>query len=175
MSDDTFPRRLTKIDALARPDHGHLTEEDPCYFIGEYTARRGYAYSASNNLLLNFKKGMDRRGRPEWRYKAKAIGEAASAFRAALANGDLDQLTFVPIPRSKAKGDPLYDDRLVQMLRAIRPAPPLDIRELVVQTESVIRARMPSRRAFMSPPFGAGQPAKAGFPAFHENPGSWPG
>ena len=98
MSDDTFPRRLTRIDALARPDHGYLTKEDRCYFIGEYTARRGYAYSASNNLLLNFKKGMDRRGRPEWRYKAKAIREAASAFRAALADGDLDQLTFVPIP-----------------------------------------------------------------------------
>lgn len=140
MSDDTFPRRLTRIDALVRPDHGYLTEEDHCYFIGEYTARRGFAYSASNNLLLNFKKGMDRRGRPEWRYKTKAIQEAASAFRAALADGDLDQLTFVPIPPSKAKGDPLYDDRLVQMLHSIRPTPPLDVRELVVQTESVVPA-----------------------------------
>ena len=65
MSDDTFPHRLTRIDALARPDHGYLTEDDHCYFIGEYTARKGFAYSASNNLLLNFKKGMDRRGRPE--------------------------------------------------------------------------------------------------------------
>ena len=140
MSDDTFPRRLTRIDALIRPDHWYLTEEDHCYFIGEYTARRGYAYSASNNLLLNFKKGMDRRGRPEWRYKTKAIREPASAFRAALADGNLDQLPFVPVPPSRVKGDLLYDDRLVRMLRAIRPTPPLDVRELVVQTESIIPA-----------------------------------
>ena len=57
-----------------------------------------------------------------------------------MADGDLDQLTFVPVPPSRARGDPLYDDRLVRMLRAIRPAPPLDVRELVVQTASMIPA-----------------------------------
>ena len=42
----------------------------------------------------------------------------------------------MPVPPSKARGDPLYDDRLTRMLRAIRPEPPLDVRELIVQTES---------------------------------------
>ena len=42
----------------------------------------------------------------------------------------------MPIPPSKARDDPLYDDRLTRMLRAIRPAPPLDIRELIIQTQS---------------------------------------
>ncbi|MCY3856957.1 MAG: hypothetical protein OXF78_11765 [Rhodospirillales bacterium] len=83
---------------------------------------------------------MDRRDRPEWRYKTKAIQKAASAFRAALADGNLDHLTFVPVPPSRVKGDPLYDDRLVRMIRAIRPTPPLDVRELVVQTESTVPA-----------------------------------
>ena len=135
-SGGTFPNRLTEVDDLTRPDHSHLTEDDHCYFIGEYTARQGFAYSATNNLILNFKKTLDRRGRPEWRYKEHALRTAAAAFRRALNPEALDRLTFVPVPPSKAKGDPLYDDRLMRMLRAIRPEPPLDIRELIVQTQS---------------------------------------
>jgi hypothetical protein len=60
----TLPQRLTKIDDLTRPDHSYLTANDDCYFIGEYTARRGFAFSSTNNLILNFKKPMDRRNRP---------------------------------------------------------------------------------------------------------------
>ena len=135
-SDGIFPPRLTKVDALIRPNHWRLTDADDCYFIGEYTASQGYSYSPTNHLISNFKKTMDRRGKPEWHYKDQAIQTAAAAFRRALAPKDLDRLTFVPIPPSKAKSDPLYDDRLTRMLSAIRPKPPLDVRELVVQTES---------------------------------------
>ena len=145
-SDGTFPRRLTKVDDLIRPDHSHLTGADACYFIGEYTAYRGYAHSDTNRLIFNFKKTMDRRGRAEWRYKEQAIRTAAAAFRRALAPKDLDRLTFVPIPPSKAKGDPLHDDRLTRMLGAIQPKPPLDIRELIVQTESTAAVHAGDRR-----------------------------
>ena len=58
----------------------------------------------------------------------------------------LDSLTFVPIPPSKAKADPLHDDRLIRMLNAIRPEPLLDIRELIVQTESTEAAHRQARR-----------------------------
>ena len=145
-SDGTFPRRLTKVDDLIRPDHSHLTGADACYFIGEYTAYRGYAHSDTNRLIFNFKKTMNRRGRPEWRYKEQAIQTAAAAFRRALAPKDLDRLTFVPVPPSKARGDPLYDDRLTRMLGAVRPRPPLDIRELIVQTESTAAVHAGDRR-----------------------------
>ena len=53
-SGSTFPQRLTKIDDLALPDHYYLTAEDDCYFLGEYTARKGYAFSPTNQLVLNF-------------------------------------------------------------------------------------------------------------------------
>ena len=132
----TFPMRLTRIDDLTRPDHHYLTEADECYFIGEYTARRGYTYSRMNNLIVNFKKSMDRRDLPEWSYKAWAIASAAGAFRRALEPGALARLTFVPIPPSKTRGDALYDDRLTKMLCGIRRRPPLDVRELLAQTES---------------------------------------
>jgi hypothetical protein len=132
----TFPLRLTKIDDLARPDHSYLTAADDCYFFGEYTARKGFAFSATNRLILNFKKTMDRRGRSEWQWKDRALHQATAAFRTVLDNAFLNVTTLVPIPPSKAKSDPLYDDRMTRMLRAIRPQPPVDIRELITQTES---------------------------------------
>ena len=136
-SGGTFPQRLTKIDELMLPDHVYLNEDDTCFFLGEYTARGGYGFSATNQLIFNFKKSMTRRHNPsEWRYKGRAIRQAAAAFRNALNARVLDQLTFVPVPPSKAKSDPEYDDRVTQMLHHIRRSPPIDVRELVVQTFS---------------------------------------
>ena len=134
-SQSSLPRHLTKVDALA-PDHWHLTESDECYFLGEYTAGQGYQFSPTNQLILNLKKSPDRRGQTEWRYKEQAIREVATALRIAIKPEYLDRITFVPIPPSKAKSDPLYDDRITQVLKAIRPMPPLDIRELIVQSAS---------------------------------------
>ena len=77
---------------------------------------------------------MYRRRRPGWRHKARAIRIAAAAFRGALHPEALDRLTFVPIPPSRARSDPFFDDRLTRMLAAVRSEPTLDVRELVVQT-----------------------------------------
>lgn len=133
ISKSTLSNRLTKIDDLTRPDHTWLTAQDDCYFIGEYTARRGYAFSSTNDLIINFKKSMDRRARPdEWRHKGAAIRRAAAAFRSSLDDNARERLTFVPIPPSKARDDPLYDDRLTQMLQQIW-SEPVDVRELVIQ------------------------------------------
>ena len=135
-SEAAFPQRLTKIDELMRRDHVYLSDDDECYFIGEYTARMGYSYSATNNLIMNFKKTTDRRGYSEWQYKNRAIAAAAEAFRIALepmGQQALNKITFVPVPPSKAKGNDLYDDRLTQMLNLIRPEPKLDVREVVLQ------------------------------------------
>ena len=135
-SASTFPQRLTKIDDLARRDHYYLTDVDACFYIGEYTARKGYSYSETNQLIINFKKPMERRSRPEWHYKEQAIRDAASAFRNALSPKDIKNFTFVPIPPSKTKENPLYDDRVLRMLGAIRSDVEMDIRELIIQTEN---------------------------------------
>lgn len=141
-SDATFPQRLTKVDELIRPDHSHLAAADTCYFLGEYSARKGYAFSPTNQLVLNFKKPVDRRGRPEWMHKERAIATAATAFRVALNTAFLDVAMLTPMPPSKARTDPHYDDRVLRMLRAIRPAPALDIRELLVQPVSTEAAHV---------------------------------
>ena len=134
-SQSSLPGRLTKVDALA-PDHWHLTAADECYFLGEYTAGKGDRFSPTNQLIFNLKKSPTRRGRPEWWHKEQAIRDVAAALRAAITPGYLDKITFVPMPPSKAKSDPLYDDRMVQVLTTIRPTPPLDVRELIVQPVS---------------------------------------
>ena len=109
-------------------------------FPGRVHGAQGFAFSPTNQLVLNFKKSLVKRGPQQWKYKEQAIGQAATAFRAALTGDLLDRITLVPIPPSKAKTDPLYDDRLVRMLGAIRPQPPLDIRELILQRVSTAAA-----------------------------------
>ena len=139
-----FPTRLTRVDTLMLPDHWHLTEKDVCYFLGEYTAKNGFIFSVTNDLISNLKKGVEKKGLLEWKYKERAILETATAFRDALPTpAGLKSVAFVPIPPSSAKDDPRYDDRLVRILQAIHPESLLDIRELLVQTKSVV----PSHKA----------------------------
>ena len=142
----SFPQRLTKIDEITRGDHHYLRADDVCLFLGEYTARAGFSHSATNKLIINFKKPMDRRGRDEWRYKAINITAAANALFNALNTYDLRQVSFVPVPPSKMRADPMYDDRIMSMLGQLSglfqasKGYPLDIREVVSQRISTAAA-----------------------------------
>jgi hypothetical protein len=134
----SFPQRLTKIDELTRGDHTYLDATDECLFFGEYTARKGFAHSATNNLVLNFKKPIRRKGMPDWQYKGKAIREVAQAFSQNLGSR-LATLTLVPIPPSKLKTDAEYDDRLMEMLRTLNAPSGIkpDVRELISQAKTM--------------------------------------
>lgn len=139
-----MPNRVLKVDALALPDHHYLDEHDICYYAGEYTAGAGHAYSETNQLILNFKKTLDKRGTPQWPYKERAIQQAAQIIRAAI-KADAP-ITFVPVPPSKSKEDPLYDDRLVLMLQAVCAGRKQDVRELVLQHHSLEAAHLAAAR-----------------------------
>ena len=141
-SSGRFLSRLTLIDDLTRPDHSYLTPDDHCAFIGEYTARAGFSFSETNDLINNLKKSVDRRHLPDWRYKEQAILKVARTLKAIFKAQWLDQTTFVPIPPSKIKSHSLYDDRLVRILQAVRPEAPLDIRELIVQIRTTDAAHL---------------------------------
>ena len=108
-------KRILKIDALTLPDHHYLDAQDICFYASEYTAGEGHAYSNTNQLIHNFKKTMDKRGTAQWQYKERAIQQATNIFRAAIKPDA--KITFVPVPPSKAKNDPLYDDRLLRLLQ----------------------------------------------------------
>jgi hypothetical protein len=135
---------LTKIDDLIRSDHWYLDGQDECYFIGEYTAGRGYTHSATNQLILNLKKSVDRRERPEWMYKENAIRQAGITLRDSLNPAFLQNATFVPIPPSRVPSDPLYDDRMVRVLKWLGQN--VDVRVLVSQSETMHEAHFSQDR-----------------------------
>ena len=72
-----MPIRLSKIDDLTRPDHTFIEAADECLYLGEYTAKKGYQFSDTNQLIFNLKKPMDRRGQPGWSYKRSAVEKRA--------------------------------------------------------------------------------------------------
>jgi len=141
-----LPTRLSKIDELTPPDHTFLGAGDICYYLGEYTASAGFTFSETNALIQNLKKPMDRRTRPEWRYKTWAIERSAQMLREALPDEWVTQVTFVPVPPSKTRDHAEYDDRLLQILQKVGEGRNLDIRELVVMTENIDPAHLTDDR-----------------------------
>lgn len=130
-----FPNNLTEIDALTRSDHSHLTESDSCYFLGEYTSYGGYACSPTNDLIINIKMSPNSSDSRLF-YKNRDIQVSARALFESLDVDWLESSTFVPIPPSKSKSDPEYDDRMTKILANINPNQPVDFRELIIQKKS---------------------------------------
>ena len=128
-------KRVQQIDSLTLPDHFYLDADDVCYYAGEYTAGEGHAFSETNQIVLNFKKSLETRDTSQWRYKEIAIAKVAEIFRRAI-RADA-QVTFVPVPPSKAKHDPLYDDRMLRMLDKACHGLCADVRELVLQKQTL--------------------------------------
>lgn len=126
--------RLIQIDDAVRGDHAYLTAEDKCYCLGEYQSRGGYGAGPVNSMISNLKKPVTKRGLPEYRHKESDIVRAGQLVRSILSEEAPANCTFVPMPPSKAKTDPLYDDRLVRVLMTGQPA--LDVRELFVMRQS---------------------------------------
>jgi hypothetical protein len=131
--------RLSKIDDSNRDDHYHLDANDDCYYLFEYTSHRDFTFGLANDLISNLKKPVDRRGRPEYHYKTGAINQCSHYLASTLKDDWLRVATLVPIPPSKDRQNPLYDDRVVAICRGIcaRKPYPIDIRELVEQQVSI--------------------------------------
>lgn len=129
--------RLQKIDDLTRPDHYRLRANDEVYFLRERTPG-DFRVGETNQLIANLKiePGLRVSNPKRYWHKTRAIAQCARELAAAINLDGLRSATLVPIPPSEAP-DPGYDDRLLLVLRTI-PAPfVLDIRELVMQRESI--------------------------------------
>lgn len=128
---------LSQIDESNRPDHARLNDSDECYYIYEYTSGRNFAFSATNGLISNLKKKPSSPANLI-RYKNEAISKCAEAFSSVLNPRWLDQATIVPVPGSKAVGDPEFDNRMERVARAIKSG--IDVRNLVRQRKSTTAA-----------------------------------
>ena len=129
---------LLKVDGSNRGDHHYLEEEHPCFFFHEYTARKGYAHSDGNSLVINLKKSVLLKGQPQYKYKGQAIVSCAAMLRAALEKSAwvFSDATIAPIPPSKIPGDVAYDDRMMQIVARACEGKNADVRNLLQQAQS---------------------------------------
>ncbi|MBL8517284.1 MAG: hypothetical protein JNM76_09995 [Betaproteobacteria bacterium] len=130
--------KLQAIDDSNRSAHYYLTPQDQCYFFHEFTAKKGFNYSPGNQFIFNFKKSPTQAHEGHYQYKTRAIASAIRVYRELFERtaGAYAGCTLVPIPPSKVKGHPEYDDRMWQVVRGIGEGKDADTRELITQTQS---------------------------------------
>lgn len=134
--------RLSKIDAQNRGDHAQLdvTDEGNVFFWREYTARKDYKFSETNQQIKNFKitPAIKRANPSRSHHKERALQLLAlevSKFiipTVAQRGG-----TIVPIPPSKLVGDPDHDDRIVRMLQRAAGNQTVEIRSVIAHRENM--------------------------------------
>lgn len=120
---------IQKIDELNLQDHWYLDSNDDCYYFGEYTPGKGYSGSPTNQLIFNFKKSPIHKNKPHWVYKVNAINTIVELFEGNL-SVPKTMFTLVPIPPSKCKTDPEYDDRMMDVLKLFNKRNDYDVQEL---------------------------------------------
>jgi predicted amidophosphoribosyltransferase len=135
--------KLGKFDESTRTDHQYLRAKDDCYYLIEYTARRAFDYSEANSFISNLKKKPSVKETYQWKHKLAAIREAAETLSRELPKTWIKKSTFVPIPPSKSKKHPEYDDRMSKVLKRLEGA---DVRELVYQAESMEATHVSTNR-----------------------------
>ena len=128
-------RVLVKMEGAEKGEHAALLWIDECYYLLEFYPGKRYGFNSDNDLVKHLKRRVDRSGMMALKQKEGALRDIANLLRPALASlFDFGATTFVPVPPSKRRVDPFYDNRVAQLLRLACPAS-ADIRELIVCRE----------------------------------------
>lgn len=130
--------QFQRIDAITIRRHYNLTSSDVCLYLGDCPIPLDFRASPISNLIANFKKQPSKKDTPAWRYKEQAIETIATHLANDLGADLVKSLTWVPVPPSKTKNHPEYDDRLMAVLEALsKMVGGLDIREMVSQIKDM--------------------------------------
>src|ERR1700693_1327844 len=135
------PVALTWLDAPARADHMFLADSDQCAYLSEYAAGQGLRAGPCNQLIRNFKcepsiaRGNARRAH----YKRQAMSTLARWLRRAITREQVERWTWVPVPPSRQRGDPDFDNRLSNTLSLAFEGYDLDLRCVLGQSQSTAR------------------------------------
>jgi hypothetical protein len=131
-----IPDKLWRIDESTVEQHFSLKPSDQCYYVWEYTANKRYDFSPTNQLITNLKippSEIQKRGR----WKTMAIKHCAAALKKLVSERMVrERATFIPVPGSKAKGHPDYDDRNLQVLVEAFGAWNMDLCDILELTQS---------------------------------------
>ena len=128
-------RVLVKMEGAEKGEHAALLWTDECYYLLEFYPGKRYGFNSDNDLVKHLNRRVDRSGMIALKQKEGALRDIANLLRPALASlFDFGATTFVPVPPSKRRADPFYDNRVARLLRLACPAS-ADIRELIVCRE----------------------------------------
>jgi hypothetical protein len=144
-----LPATLTRLSANDCGEHYFVSADCELYYFAPFIPTRPHFNEPPNNFIGNFKKSVERRMRPEYRYKEQAIRLAAQRLAGAVPV-DWERgrgAIFVPVPPSSAPNDPLHDDRVMQVLTMASLARNIDVRELVTQRQSLPPSHGSEQRA----------------------------
>lgn len=148
-----IPNHLRIIDQTNWNEYYYIGPGDDCLYIWERMSQvKGGDWNQypTNGFISNLQIPISCKTENPYRFKHKRI---AVDYAAKALSGLLQDLrtvgTFVPVPPSKAKDDAEHDDRLMRVLKAVKPELP-DIRELILQHgswDSKEKGRTPDDRA----------------------------
>ena len=134
-----FSSTLLESDQHIISRYSRLGAGDSFSFLGEYERNNQLPHTETKKIIRKLKK-FDSRGRQ--RCNIDAVAHSALALHRVFEVHNLEDVTFVPVPPSKMRDDPLYDDRLMLVLQVFNELRredsnrPIDIREIVSQSES---------------------------------------
>ena len=143
---------LLKIDDAIIAQHKELDPTDKCYYLFDYFPRQGFTAGLGNDIIINLKKDVSKINKREYTHKIEAMENIANILANIFSPINIIKYTFVPIPPSKCKTDPLYDDRMCHILRLLseimlhKHKIEIDVRELLVQNMSYESAHTSSSR-----------------------------
>jgi predicted amidophosphoribosyltransferase len=120
-SDVSWSNKARKITELELPDHAFLHDDDECYYFGEYTPRKGFSHSRTNQTIWNIKKPLHFKNTAAWKYKDEAISIIGMSIARNLHPALEHQAVLVPIPPSKPPTHPEFDDRIERVVDAALP------------------------------------------------------
>ena len=113
--------RWKKTDESDRLDHCRNHQELYLLYGRIYTPRRGHKYSTSNRLVLNLKKRPSSSNEGELYWKREAIKQFAADVIALLRPNlpPNKPRALIPMPPSKTRQHPDYDDRMEQVAQRV--------------------------------------------------------
>jgi hypothetical protein len=149
------PPKLAWLSPADAADHLFLMQADRCAYLLEYAAGSAAGAAPLNQLIWDFKCAPSTADRDvrRARRKTQAMATLATCLRQAVPRGVAERWTWVPVPPSKQRGDPDYDDRLFATLLRAFTGYDLDARRLLLQRCSTphdhgAQQRLPERTLY---------------------------